>query len=147
MEIILADTIKNLGDEGQIVKVRDGYARNYLIPRGLAFPVNTSNAKEAAHRKRMLMDQRKRKIKTEQDLANRLSEVVIKIKAKAGEEDKLFGSVTTANIAEALANKGYNVDRRKIALDEPIKVLGMYTVNIRFSGETSAKLKVLVEKE
>lgn len=147
MEVILADSVKNLGDEGEIVRVRDGYARNYLIPRGLAFSVDTANAKQVEHRKKILLDQRRRKIKTEEDLARRLADEVVRMPMKAGEGDKLFGSVTSSDIAKTLANRGLYVDRRKIQLDEPIKSLGSYNLEVRFSGEVSGELKVEVVKE
>lgn len=147
MEIILAESIANLGAEGDIVKVKGGYARNFLIPQGLAFAATSANAAALEHTKRMMQDKRKRQLKTEQDFANRISSTMVKIHVKAGEEDRLFGSVTAQNIADALAEKGIPVDRRKIQLDEPIKALGVYTVPVRFSSETSGELKVLVEKE
>lgn len=147
MEVILAESIANLGVEGDVVKVKGGYARNYLIPQGLAFAATSANAAALEHTKKMLMDKRKRLLKTEQDIANRLSSTMVTIPMKAGEEDRLFGSVTAQNISDALAEKGIPVDRRKIQLDEPIKALGVYTVPVRFSSETSGELKVLVEKE
>lgn len=147
MEVILAESIKNLGFEGDVVKVKGGYARNFLIPKGLAFAATSANAAALEHTKKMLLDKRKRVLKTEQDVANRLASTMVKIHVKAGEEDRLFGSVTAQNIADALAEKGVIIDRRKIQLDEPIKALGVYTVPVRFSSETSAELKVLVEKE
>lgn len=147
MEVILAESIRNLGEEGDIVRVRPGYARNYLIPRGYAFTANTANAKELEHRKRIIMEQRKRKIKTEEDLAKRIAETELTFAMKAGEEDKLFGSITNKMIADALEAKGYKVDRHKIQIDEPIRTLGEHTVDVRFSAENSATLKVVVEKE
>ncbi len=147
MEVILAESINNLGAEGEIVKVKGGYARNFLIPKGLAYAANSANAAALEHTKKMLQDKRRRILKTEQDVANRLATTMVKIHVKAGEEDRLFGSVTSQNIADALAEQGVTVDRRKIQLDEPIKALGVYTVPVRFSSDTSAELKVLVEKE
>ncbi|MBI1389681.1 MAG: 50S ribosomal protein L9 [bacterium] len=147
MEVILAETIANLGDEGEVVKVKGGYARNYLIPQGLAYTVSSANASDIAHKKKMLQDKRKRLLKTEKDLADRLHETVVKIHVKAGEEDRLFGSVTSKDIAASLSEKGLDIDRRKIQLDEPIKALGVFTIPIRLSAETTADVRVFVEKE
>lgn len=146
MEVILSEAIPNLGEEGEIVKVKDGYARNYLIPQGFAFSTSSASASQIAHRKKMLKDQRSRRIKTEQDLARALSDTEVKIPVKVGEEDRIFGSVTNKDITAALANRGFNVDRRKIQLDEPIRALGIYTVTVRFSSEIEAEVRVRVEK-
>lgn len=147
MEIILAESIKNLGEQGDVVKVRPGYARNYLIPKGFAYPVNTANAAELRHRRQMVMDQQRRRVKTETDLARVLGNTRIHIQVKVGEEDKLFGSVTSKDIAEALAKKDIVVDRRKIQLDEPIRSLGSFTVPVRFAADITAELNVTVDKE
>lgn len=143
MEIILREKIDKLGDEGQVVKVRPGYARNFLIPKGLAFPANTANASQIEHRKKMALDQRRRQVKTDEDLARALSEVSVAIPARVGEEERIFGSVTSKNISDALMAKGFKVDRRKIQVD-PIRSLGEYTATVRLSGEISADLKVNV---
>ncbi len=147
MEVILRDDVPNLGGQGDIVKVKGGYARNFLIPKGLAFSASGANASQIEHKKRLLHDQLKRRIKTEQGLATRLSEISINVPVKVGEEDRIFGSVTSKDIATALEAKGYEVDRRKIQLDEPIRALGVYTVPVRLSGDVSADLKVWVVKE
>ncbi len=147
MDVILTDSIPNLGDQGEVVNVRGGYARNYLIPKGLAFPASSANAAKIEHQKRILTDKRKRQIKTEEDLARRLSETEVKIPMKAGEGDRLFGSVTSQNIADALKEKGFNVDRRKIELEDNIKALGVFTVPIKFTGDIVGNVKVWVVKE
>ena len=147
MRVILAETIPNLGQEGQVVNVKGGFARNFLIPKNLAYPAASASASQIAHRQRQVQDQHKRRIKTEQDLAHRLSSISVNIPVRVGEEDRVFGSVTSKDIAEALAKKGYDVDRRKIILDDPIRALGIYTVQIRLSGDISAHLKVWVVKE
>lgn len=147
MQVILADSIPALGEQGQVVNVKGGYARNFLIPRGLAFAASSVNAAQIAHKQKQLQDLRKRKIKNDQDLANRISDISVHIAVKVGEEDRIFGSVTSQNIADALAGKGYKVDRRKIQLQEPIRALGVYTVPVRLSGEVEGHLKVWVVKE
>ncbi len=147
MDVILTESIPNLGEQGDIVKVRGGYARNFLIPRGMAYPTSSANAAKVTHQKRILMDQRNRKIKTEQDMARRLSEISVNVPVKAGEEDRIHGTVTNQHIADALKQKGIDIDRRKINLEEQIKALGVYTVPVKFSGDTVAQLKVWVVKD
>jgi len=147
MEIILAESIHKLGEEGEVVKVKNGYARNYLIPQGLAFPVKTTNANQVAHKRKLVLDRQRKRVKTQQDIARHLSSASVTIAVKVGEEDKLFGSVTSQDIQAALKNQGFDVDRRKIILDDPIKALGMYTVPVRFTAEIQANVKVWVVKE
>lgn len=147
MQVILAESISNLGDEGDIVRVKPGYARNFLIPRGYAFVANTTNARQLEHRKKVILEQRKRKIKTDQDLANRIVDTTVKLTVKVGEEDKMYGSVTNKMIADQLKEAGYTVDRHKINLSDPIRTLGEHEVEVRLSADVSATLKVVVEKE
>ncbi len=147
MEVILRESVPNLGEPGDLVNVKGGYARNYLIPQGMAYSASSSNAAQISHKKRLLEDQQKRQIKTEEEMAKRLSEISVSIPVKVGEEDRIFGSVTSQHIADALSKKGYNIDRRKINLDEPIRALGVYTVPVRFSGNITGNVKVWVVKE
>ncbi len=147
MQVILAESISTLGEQGQIVNVKGGYARNYLIPQGLAFSASSANASQIAHKQKQLQDLRKRKIKNDQDFAKSLSDVSVRISVKVGEEDRLFGSVTNQHIADALNAKGYKVDRRKIVLQEPIRALGVYSVPVRLSAEVEGLVKVWVVKE
>lgn len=146
MEVILAESIHKLGGEGEIVKVKSGYARNYLIPQGLAFPVKTTNAHEVAHKRKLVLDQQRKRMKTQQDIARHLSSASVTIAVKVGEEDKLFGSVTSQDIQAELKKQGFDIDRRKIMLDETIKALGMYTVPVRFTAEIQTNVKVWVVK-
>ncbi len=147
MEVILAESMHKLGEEGDLVKVRPGYARNYLIPQGMAFPVNSTNANEVAHKRKLVMDRQKKRMKTQQDMARHLSKAEVKIAVKVGEEDKLYGSVTSQHIQEELKKQGFDVDRRKIILEDTIKALGMYTITVRFTAEIQADIKVWVIKE
>lgn len=147
MQVILAESIPNLGEQGQIINVKGGFARNYLIPQGLAYTASSANAAQIAHKQKQLQDLNKRKIKSDQEFAARLSEISVHIKVKVGEEDRVFGSVTSQNIADALASKGYKVDRRKIVLSEPIRALGVYTVPVRLSADIEGQVKVWVVKE
>ncbi|MGI6458140.1 MAG: 50S ribosomal protein L9 [bacterium] len=147
MEVILREKFSKLGEEGDIVRVRDGYARNYLIPQGLAFPASSGNAAQIAHQKQMALAQRRKKIKDEQDLAKAIHELKVIIKAKAGEGDQLFGSVTAKQISSAIEQKGYVIDRRKIHLENPIRVLGEHRVPIKLSADANAEIVVEVVAE
>ena len=147
MEVILREPVNGLGQEGEIVQVKAGYARNCLIPQGIASLTSSGDAKKVDHQRRLLVDKQKREMKTTTDLAGRIAEAEIRIPVRTGEEDRVFGSVTNADIANALANAGVDVDRRKIMIEEPIRALGVYTVPVRLSGDVTADLKLWVIKE
>lgn len=147
MQIILKEDIKNLGQMGNVVNVKDGYARNFLIPKGLAVYANLRNIKALEHEKRRIQKLSK-KVKTDvENLASRLSTITITIQANVGKEGKFFGSVTTMNIADALKKEGIDIDRKKIILEEPIKTLGSHVVNIKLHPEVSSQISVLVVAE
>ena len=147
MDIILQEDVQNLGSIGDIVKVRDGYGRNYLIPRGLAVEANRRNLKVLEHQKRMVASKKERDRQQAASLSERLSALTVTIPVKAGEEDRLFGSVTNLDLEKALASQGVTVDRRKIILDEPIKQLGSYTVPIHLNSEVQGSITVHVVRE
>jgi len=147
MKVILKEDIKNLGEMGQIVKVADGYARNYLVPKGLAIEASTKNIKSLEHEVKILQERAKKLKNSAQDLSDRISALTLTITAKAGEEGKLFGSVTTMDITEALLREGFEIDKKKISLEEPIKRLGSYPVTIRLHPEISAQLTIQVVQE
>jgi large subunit ribosomal protein L9 len=147
MKVILKEDIKHVGKMGQIVDVADGYARNYLIPKGLVAEASTKNIKFLEHEKRIIQDKAKKIKDSAQDVASKISSTIILIKAKAGEEGKLFGSITTMDIAEALQKEGIDIDKKKISLEEPIKRLGSYTVNIKLHHDVSAPLSIQVIEE
>ena len=147
MKVILKDDVKNMGNMGQIVEVADGYARNYLVPRGLAVEANTKNIKSLEHQKRVIQEKSKKIRNEAQELSNKITTMSLVIKAKAGEEGKLFGSVTTMDIAESLKNEGMEIDKKKISLDEPIKRLGSYTVNIKVHPEVTTQVNLQVIEE
>ncbi|HHN65352.1 MAG TPA: 50S ribosomal protein L9 [Nitrospirae bacterium] len=147
MKVILKEDIEGLGYMGDIVNVKDGYGRNYLIPKGLAVYANEKNVRELEHHKRIIA-QKVRKIKfAAQTLAEKLSSKPVQIRMKAGEEDKLYGSVTNIDIEKALKEMGFDIDRRKIILEEPIKRLGEYTAKVKLHPEVVADLKIEVVKE
>jgi len=147
MKVVLKDDIKNVGKMGQIVDVADGYARNYLVPRGLAVEANIKNLKSLEHEKKIIQEKAKRIKNSSQTLSDKISTMTLVIKAKAGDEGKLFGTVTSMDIAELLKNEGIEMDKKKIFLDEPIKRLGSYSVNIKIHPEISTHLNIQVVEE
>ena len=144
MEVILKEDIANLGKIGDVVRVRDGYARNYLLPRGLVLEANKKNLKTFEHHKKIVGDQKQKIMRQAQTVGDQLNGVSLVIPMKVGEEGKLFGSVTNIHIEKALRAKGLNVDRRKIQLAEPIKNAGDYNVPVRLSADLTVPLKVSV---
>jgi large subunit ribosomal protein L9 len=147
MEVILREHVDNLGKRGELVKVADGYARNYLLPRKLALLATEGN-KKVIEREKVKFDAKEAEEQgVAQAIADRLANVEIDIARKTGETDALFGSVTNADIAEALSAKGFDVDRRKIQLHEPIKKLGDYTVPVKLHRDVTVSLKVKVAAE
>jgi large subunit ribosomal protein L9 len=147
MEVILREDIEKLGIRGQVVKVASGYARNYLMPKRLAVPANDSN-KKIVEQERQAHLRKDAKAKGEmEDLAKLLANVTVNISQKAGENDHLFGSVTSKDIADVLATKGYTIDRRKVELAEPIKQLGEYKVTVKLHKDVSVDIPVIVSKE
>ena len=147
MKVVLKDDIKNVGKMGQIVDVADGYARNYLVPRGLAVEANIKNLKALEHEKKIIQEKAKRIKNSSQTLSDKISTMTLVLKAKAGDEGKLFGAVTSMDIAELLKNEGIEMDKKKISLDEPIKRLGSYSVNIKIHPEISTHLNIQVVEE
>jgi large subunit ribosomal protein L9 len=147
MEVILREDVDKLGRRGDVVKVAEGYGRNFLLPRGLALAVNEAN-KAMIAKERKAHEARAAKEKAEfQALADRIKGVRFVAPRKVGENDVLYGSVTSGDIGEFLKNKGIEIDKRKVQLEEPIKKLGEHEVSIKLHPEVSATLKVLVTKE
>mgnify|MGYP001285314772 FL=1 len=146
MKVILRQNIETLGSMGEVVAVKDGYARNYLLPRGMAYVATEGNMQVLEQERKRLEVKMNRELKDAEALAAQLEkhENAITIPMQVGEEDKLFGSVTKEMIAEKLAEKGFNIDRRKIEIEETIKVLGIYTVKIKLHTNVMAKVKVWV---
>jgi len=147
MQVILREDIDNLGKIGDLVKVADGYARNFLVPKKKAIEATPKNVHAMDHAKKMVSD-RIRKLKKEAAAdADRIKALAITIKAKSGEEGKLFGSVTSMDIAEAMKAQGVTIDKRKIVLDEPIKRLGDFTVAVKLHADVMAEFKLSVIAE
>lgn len=145
MKVILKENIETLGHIGDIVKVAPGYARNYLVPKGYAVEATEKNAKALEHTKRQLAYKKGKALESARLLATKLEAVVIELTHQAGEEGKLFGSVTNMEIAAYLADKGFEIDRKKIVLSEPIKHLGDVEVPVKIHPEVVATLKVSIK--
>jgi large subunit ribosomal protein L9 len=144
MEVILREDVPHLGTIGDIVKVRPGYARNYLLPRGLASLADKRNLRVLDHEKRIVEEKRKRALSAAEQLAKRLGSTPVAIRARAGEEGKLFGSVTNIDIERALGEAGLSIERRRIRLDDPIKTLGEHAVVVVLSAGVQATVQVTV---
>jgi large subunit ribosomal protein L9 len=147
MKVILKDDVQKLGKCGQVVEVKDGFGRNYLFPRNLAIPATRGNLKAIGEvtRQKQIRDQKR--LRQEERLKNQLEKISCTAEVLVGEEDKVFGSVTSQNVADLLKDKGFEIDRHKILLESPIKALGVYTVPVKISGEVVASLKVWVVKK
>ena len=144
MQVILREDVDNLGKIGDLVKVKDGYARNFLVPSKKAIEATPKNVKSMEHAKKMVSDRIRTLKKTASADADRIKSLAVTIKAKVGEEGKLFGSVTTMDIADAMQAQGVAIDKRKIMLEEPIKRTGDYTVPVKLHTDVVADLKVSV---
>ncbi len=147
MEVIMLEDVKGLGSHGDRVKVRAGYARNYLIPNKLAINASGAGAKIFAEVQRQRAHRDGKLKKGAQEVAARFEELEVKLPMEVGEEDRLFGSVTSADIAAALLEQGVEVDKRKIQLDEPLKALGLYSVPVKLFQDVEATVKVWVVKK
>lgn len=147
MQIILQEDVERLGARGQVVDVAAGYARNYLLPRKLAIPASRSNLKRLEKIRATLAKRTATEKEAALQQADALARTRVALSRKAGENDQLFGSVTSADIAEALSAQGYSVDKRRIQLDEPIKVLGEYAVRVKLHREVDVPIQVVVERE
>lgn len=147
MKLLLREDVENLGKIGEIVDVAGGYGRNYLLPRGLAVKASMKNVKEQEHQKKLIQARMDRQKKDAEELAGSLDSVSCTITRKTGEEEKLYGSVTSRDIEEALREEGVSIDRKRILLDEPIKKLGVYTVPVKLHTDVTGNIKVWVVKE
>jgi large subunit ribosomal protein L9 len=147
MEVILREHMDNLGRRGDVVKVADGYARNYLLPRKLALPATAGNKKQIERERAKFDAKDAEERKVAEAISERLSAIEIVITRKVGETAALYGSVTSVDIADALAAKGFEVDRRKVQLAEPIKKLGEFSVPVRLQRDVTATVKVKVAAE
>ncbi len=147
MEVILRETIAKVGRAGQVVQVKDGYARNYLLPRGLAYPATPGNKRRVEAESRHTAALQAAGKSDAEAVAARLAELELHFTAKAGDGDKLFGSVTSGDIAEQLTTKGVPVDKRAVQLEEPIRMIGAHTVAVRLHPEVQGHVRVWVVKD
>ena len=147
MKIILRQDVEQLGQMGQVIDVKDGYARNFLIPRNIAYPATPSSLKMLDEEKKQQAKRLDKEKKSSETLASQLEKISLTVKMKVGEDDKLFGSVTSQMISDGLKEKGIPLDKRQIELDDSIKALGVYDVNVKLSGGVAGKLKVWVVRE
>lgn len=147
MKIILKESVENLGTVGDVVAVRDGYGRNFLIPRGLAVLADERDIKAIAHQKKSLEKKRLRELSKAEDIAKALEGTELRFRRKTSEHDQLFGSVTPMDIEAGLQAKGFSISRKQVTLDHPIKALGEFAVSVKIHGPVKAKIKVTVEKE
>jgi large subunit ribosomal protein L9 len=147
MQVILREDMDNLGKSGEVVTVKPGYGRNYLIPQGLAVPATAQDVARVAHEKRVIASRNAKLMKDTQAVADRLNQVSVSIPVQVGEEDKLYGSVTARDIGEALREKGVTVDVKSLVLDEPLKTLGLAEVPVKLGRGVTATIKVWVVKK
>jgi large subunit ribosomal protein L9 len=147
VKVILREAVLGLGEAGDLVGVKVGYARNFLLPQGKALLATDSKVRELEHHKRVVMEKAARDLKDLKALCDRLETVELEVTARVGEEGKLFGSITTAHIAELLAEKGYPVDRRKITLSEPLREVGDHVVPIRLQRDLTANVALKISPE
>jgi large subunit ribosomal protein L9 len=147
MEVILREHVESLGRRGDVVRVAEGYARNYLLPRKLALPVNDNNKRQIEREKKLAEARDMEEKSAAEAIAQRLGQIEIEIPRRVGEHDTLYGSVTSADIAQALHAKGFEVDKRKIGLPEPLKALGESTIPVKIHREVTAQVKVKVVPE
>jgi len=145
VQVILREDVVKLGDAGDLVSVKPGYARNYLVPQGKAMLATAQRVNEVEHQKRVIAEKLAKELGDLEAVKTKLSGISLEFEAQAGDEGKLFGSVTSQNLAEQLAEKGLDVDRRKIVLDEPIKTVGTHTVAIRLRSDVIAEFTVSVK--
>jgi large subunit ribosomal protein L9 len=147
MKVILREDVENLGKGGEIVDVKPGYGRNYLLPRGLAVTANPKNVREVEHQKQIASAKAAKLKASAEAIAKRLADTPVVLRRKVGEQDKLYGSVTALDVAEALAARGLQIDRRSIDLSDPIKTTGEFDVPVKLHREVVGKAKVKVEPE
>jgi large subunit ribosomal protein L9 len=147
MKVILRDDIEKLGTAGNIVNVADGYARNYLFPRNLAVPATKGNTRSIEEIKKQKQFRENKRRREAEKFKEKLEKLSLTAEVQTGEEDKVFGSVTAANIAALIEKQGIEIDRRKIHLDEPLKALGVYTIEIKLAPDVTAGVKLWVVKK
>ncbi len=147
MKVILQKDVPNLGDAGDIKEVAKGYARNYLLPKKLVILANDSSKKAMEHQAKLIKIKKEKRKKESEKISEALSGVEVKVIAQVGEEDKLFGSITSMDISKELKAKGFNIDKRKISLENPIKTVGEFEIQVKLDDGILVPIKVIVDKE
>jgi large subunit ribosomal protein L9 len=147
MEVILKEDVAKLGSRGDVVKVAEGYGRNYLLPRKLAIQASSNNKKVIEQMKAASVRRSAKEKAQAEELAKQFDGLAVNFQRRSGEHDQLFGSVTSSDVADALEKKGFNIDRRKVQVHEPLRTLGEFTVPIKLHKDVTAHLKVVIEKE
>ncbi len=147
MKVILTENIASLGEIGEVVNVAPGYARNFLLPKGIALEATGKNVRELEHKKRVLAMKREKVRQEMMSLAEKLNQVRLVMRRKVSEEEKLYGSVSPSDITAALAEQGFEIQRKDLLLEQPIKQIGEFTVPVRVHAQISANIKLVVEKE
>src|SRR6476646_5496840 len=147
MEVILKEDVAKLGSRGDVIKVAEGYGRNFLLPRKLAIEATSGNKKVVEQMRAAALRRSAKEKAQAEELSKQFDGLSVSFARRAGEQDQLFGSVTSSDIGDALEKKGFNVDRRKIQLHEPLKTLGEFTVPVKLHKDVTAHLKVVIEKE
>ncbi len=147
IKVVLQESVDNLGESGDVVRVRPGYARNYLIPRGLAAPATSASLARVDELKRLAKVKSEKELAIAEELGKRLEAVSVKLTRAVGEENKMYGSVTTRDIEQAYGEQGIEIDRKRILLGEPIKSLGLHEVRVRLHAKVTVPIRVEVVKE
>ena len=147
MKIILTKSHEDLGEAGEIIKVKDGYARNYLIPRNMALVATKANTLRYEENKKQQSAAKNRELESANEIANEMSKISLTASVQVGEDDKVFGSVTSLEISKLLSEKGFTVDKRDILLEEPIKALGIYNVSVKIEQDVKSEVKLWVVKQ
>ncbi|SPF42647.1 50S ribosomal protein L9 [Syntrophobacter sp. SbD1] len=147
MKVILTEVVESIGQIGDVINVAPGYARNFLFPKRLAMEATGRNVRELEHQKRLLAQKREKHRQEMLSYAEKLNTVTLSMRRKVSEENKLYGSVSTADIAKALKDQGYEILRKDIILDQPIKQLGEFSISLRLSQQVSASMRLVIEKE
>lgn len=147
MKVILTENIPSLGEIGQVVNVAPGYSRNYLLPKGLALLATGKNVKELEHKKRILAQKREKVRQEMLSLAEKLNQVKLVMARKVSEENKLYGSVSATDILSALEEQGFNLPRKSVQMDQPIKQLGEFTITVRIDTQINAQVNLTIQKD
>ena len=147
MNVILTETVESIGQIGDVVDVAPGYARNFLLPKGLAMEATGKNVRELEHKKRLLAQKREQQRQQMLTIAEKLNSVTISLSRKVAEDDKLYGSVSVADISKALEEQGFGTDRKYIVLEQPIKQLGEFNVSVLVGPQITASIRVVIKKE